>query len=279
MILIADSGSTKTDWRLVNETKQVQSFQTIGFNPYYISEQLILGELAKSTLVEIKDNVTQVFFYGAGCSSVAKSGEIKQTLGKFFNRATVEVNHDLLAAARALCGNQAGLIAILGTGSNTCFFDGTTIVKNVSSLGFILGDEGSGVHIGKTFVQALLNEELSAEIKQQFGEKYQLSLLDILDAVYKKPLPNRFLAQFAPFVLENKQHPQMAAIIKECFGQFFEKHICKYENYQQHPLNIVGSIGFVFKDEIENVAASYQVKLGKVIKQPVDELVSFHTKH
>jgi glucosamine kinase len=156
MILIADSGSTKTDWRLVNETKQVQSFQTIGFNPYYISEQPMLDELAKSTLVEIKDNVTQVFFYGAGCSSVAKSGEIKQTLGKFFNRAIVEVNHDLLAAARALCGNQAGLVAILGTGSNTCFFDGTTIVKNVSSLGFFLGDEGSGAPFRKNLYSSIV---------------------------------------------------------------------------------------------------------------------------
>lgn len=277
MLVIADSGSTKTDWRLVNETKQVQSFQTIGFNPYYISEQPMLDELAKSTLVEIKDNVTQVFFYGAGCSSLAKSGEIKQTLGKFFNRATVEVNHDLLAAARALCGNQAGLVAILGTGSNTCFFDGTTIVKNVSSLGFILGDEGSGAHLGKTLVTAYLNNELSTELQQAFEQKYQLTLLDILDAVYKKPMPNRFLAQFAPFVLEHKQHPQIAAIINACFSQFFEKHICKYENYQQYPLNMVGSIGFVFKNEIEQLATHFGVNMGIVIKQPIDGLVKFHT--
>jgi len=276
MILIADSGSTKTDWRLVNGSEQMQSFQTIGFNPYYISEQQILDELSKSALTEIKQQVTQVFFYGAGCSSEAKSGEIKQTLGKFFNQAKVEVDHDLLAAARSVSGKKAGLVAILGTGSNTCFFDGTTIVKNVSSLGYILGDEGSGAHLGKTFIQALLNEEISAELKQQFGEKYQLSLLDILDAVYKKPLPNRFLAQFAPFVLENKQHPQIAAIINACFSQFFEKHICKYEYYQTYPLNMVGSIGFAFKNEIEQVAIHYGVTLGVVIKQPIDGLVKFH---
>ncbi|MCL4856007.1 MAG: ATPase [Flavobacteriales bacterium] len=233
MILIADSGSTKTDWRLVNETEQVKSFQTIGFNPYYISEQQILDELSKSALTEIKQQVTQVFFYGAGCSSEAKSGEIKQALQQFFTKATIEVDHDLLAAARSLSGNKAGLVAILGTGSNTCFFDGTTIVKNVSSLGFILGDEGSGAHLGKTLVTAYLNNELTEDLHQAFQQKYQLTLLDILDAVYKKPLPNRFLAQFAPFVLEHKQHPQIAAIINACFRQFIEKHICKYENKQQ----------------------------------------------
>lgn len=277
MILIADSGSTKTDWRLVNETEQVQSFQTIGFNPYYISEQQILDELSKSALTEIKQQVTQVFFYGAGCSSEAKSGEIKQALQQFFTKATIEVDHDLLAAARSLSGNKAGLVAILGTGSNTCFFDGTTIVKNVSSLGYILGDEGSGAHLGKTLVTAYLNNELSTELQQAFQQKYQLTLLDILDAVYKKPLPNRFLAQFAPFVLEHKQHPQIAAIINACFSQFFEKHICKYENYQQYPLNMVGSIGFVFKNEIEQLATHFGVNMGIVIKQPIDGLVKFHT--
>ncbi|MBX2959862.1 MAG: ATPase [Flavobacteriales bacterium] len=277
MILIADSGSTKTDWRLVNETEQVKSFQTIGFNPYYISEQQILDELSKSALTEIKQQVTQVFFYGAGCSSEAKSGEIKQALQQFFTKATIEVDHDLLAAARSLSGNKAGLVAILGTGSNTCFFDGTTIVKNVSSLGYILGDEGSGAHLGKTLVTAYLNNELSTELQQAFQQKYQLTLLDILDAVYKKPLPNRFLAQFAPFVLEHKQHPQIAAIINACFSQFFEKHICKYENYQTYPLNMVGSIGFVFKNEIEQLATHFGVNMGIVIKQPIDGLVKFHT--
>jgi len=277
MILIADSGSTKTDWRLVNETEQVQSFQTIGFNPYYISEQQILDEFSKSALTEIKQQVTQVFFYGAGCSSAAKSGEIKQALQQFFTKATIEVDHDLLAAARAVSGNKAGLVAILGTGSNTCFFDGTSIVKNVSSLGFILGDEGSGAHLGKTLVTAYLNNELSTELQQAFQQKYQLTLLDILDAVYKKPMPNRFLAQFAPFVLEHKQHPQIVAIINACFSQFFEKHICKYENYQTYPLNMVGSIGFAFKNEIEQVASHFGVNMGIVIKQPIDGLVKFHT--
>lgn len=279
MILIADSGSTKTDWRGVDSNQKITSFQTIGFNPYHISEKEILVELSSSKLNTIQQEVKQVIFYGAGCSSLEKNNEIKIALQQFFLNAKVEVNHDLLAAARALCGHENGMVGILGTGSNTCLFDGENIVKNVSSLGYILGDEGSGSYIGKTFITALFNNELSQEVVHKYQQQFKYNLNDVLDAVYKKPLPNRFLAQFAPFVFEQKSVPEIASIIDVCFNSFFEKHICKYENYQQYPLNIVGSVGYIFKDEIEKVAARYHVKLGKVIKQPIEELVRFHTKH
>lgn len=279
MILIADSGSTKTDWRLIDIQQNIQSFETIGFNPYHISEKAILTELVSSKLTTVQQEVKQVIFYGAGCSSLEKSNEIKTALQQFFVSAKVEINHDLLAAARALCGHQKGMVGILGTGSNTCLFDGEHIVKNVSSLGYILGDEGSGSYLGKTFITALFNNELSQEIIHNYQLQFNYNLNDVLDAVYKKPLPNRFLAQFAPFVFEQKGVPEIALIIDVCFTAFFEKHICKYENYQQYPLNIVGSVGFIFKDEIEKVASKYGVKIGKVIKQPIEELVRFHTRN
>jgi N-acetylglucosamine kinase-like BadF-type ATPase len=279
MILIADSGSTKTDWRCVDENQKITSFQTIGFNPYHISEKEILTELVSSKLTIVQHEVKQVIFYGAGCSSLEKSNEIKLALQQFFTNAKVEVNHDLLAAARALCGHEKGMVAILGTGSNTCLFDGEHIVKNVSSLGYILGDEGSGSYIGKKFISALFTNELSDEMMNKYKSSFSFDLNDVLDAVYKKPLPNKFLAQFAPFVFKHRNIPEIASIIDTCFTDFFEKHICKYENYQQYPLNIVGSVGFIFKDEIEKVASKYNVKLGKVIKQPIEELVRFHTKH
>lgn len=276
MILIADSGSTKTDWRLLGSDNKITSFQTIGFNPYHISEEAILKELNNSGLIAIKDTVRELVFYGSGCSSPNKSKDIKTALQHFFTHTKITVYHDLLAAARALCGHEKGMVAILGTGSNTCLFDGKEIVKNVSALGYILGDEGSGAYIGKTFIQALLNNELIESIEKKFSQQYQLELPDILDAVYKKPLPNRFLAQFTKFVYEHKNVPEFAQIIDDCFVSFFEKHICKYDNYQQYPLNIVGSIGSVFKPEIEKVAARYSVKLGKVIQTPIDELVKYH---
>lgn len=277
MKLIADSGSTKTDWRLVSSDGKNQSFQTIGFNPYHISNEEILAELNKSDLESIKKEVHEVIFYGSGCSSPFKSNEIKTALQKFFTQATISVSHDLLAAARALCGHEKGMVAILGTGSNTCLFDGENITANVSALGYILGDEGSGAYIGKTFIQALLNKELSQEIEDKFKLQYNITLTDVLDAVYKKPLPNRFLAQFTIFVYENKHQPEISTLIDECFKAFFEKHICKYENYQQYQLNIVGSVGYVFKQEIEKIAKNYSVKIGKVIKQPIEELVKFHS--
>ena len=276
MILIADSGSTKTDWRCVDENQKITSFQTIGFNPYHISEKEILTELVSSKLTIVQYEVKQVVFYGAGCSSLEKSNEIKTALQQFFANAKVEVNHDLLAAARALCGHEKGMVAILGTGSNTCLFDGEQIVKNVSSLGYILGDEGSGSYIGKKFISALFTNELSDEMMNKYKSSFSFDLNDVLDAVYKKHLPNKFLAQFVPFVFEHRNVPKIASIIDTCFTDFFEKHICKYENYQQYPLNIIGSVGFIYKDEIEKVAARYQVKLGKVIKQPIEELVRFH---
>lgn len=276
MILIADSGSTKTDWRCVDANKKITTFQTIGFNPYHISSPSILTELSTSNLNSIKLEIKEVVFYGAGCSSADKSNEIKVVLQQFFTNAKVEVNHDLLAAARASCGYEKGMVGILGTGSNTCLFDGENIVKNVSSLGYILGDEGSGSYIGKTFITALFNNELSDEMVKNYESNFTFGLNDVLDAVYKKPLPNRFLAQFVPFVFEHKNEPEIAQLIESCFNAFFEKHICKYENHQQYPLNIVGSVGFIFKNEIEKVASKYQVKLGKVIKQPIDELVKYH---
>lgn len=276
MKLIADSGSTKTDWRSINDNGEITSFQTIGFNPYHISSEGVIKELQNSDLVKVQTAVKEIVFYGSGCSSNNKSNEIKEALQQFFLKATITVHHDLLAAARALCGHEKGMVAILGTGSNTCLFDGENITDNVAALGYILGDEGSGAYIGKKFIKALLNKELSKETEDNFKAKYQLELTDILDAVYKKPLPNRFLAQFSEFVFDNKHLPELALLIESCFDDFFQKHICKYKNYQQYPLNIVGSIGYVFKTEIETVAVRYGVKIGKVIKQPIDELVKYH---
>ncbi len=277
MILIADSGSTKTDWRGIASNQEVSSFQTIGFNPYHIAQESILKELTNSKLNSVKNDVTQVFFYGAGCSSIEKVSEIKLALQHFFINAKVEVNHDLLAAARASCGHEMGMVAILGTGSNTCLFDGKNIVRNVSSLGYILGDEGSGSNIGKAFINALFTDELPKEIMESYSKQFGFELTDVLDAVYKKPLPNKFLAQFVPFVFQHKNTPEIALLIEKCFVAFFGKHICKYQNFEQYPLNIVGSVGFIFKEEIEKVALNYNVKLGKVIKQPIEELVRFHT--
>ena len=227
MILIADSGSTKTDWRLVVEGGEINSFETIGFNPYFITSESILTELIKSDLNEIKESVTEVYFYAAGCSSQKNRTAIQEPLNTFFCNSKVEVQHDMLAAARATCGKEKGIVGILGTGSNSCLYDGEKITENVRALGFILGDYGSGADIGKNFIKAFLANELADGIQDAFIEEYNLSTDDILEAIYKKAMPNRFLASFSLFVYENIEDPIIRQNVVSRFDLFFENGNCE----------------------------------------------------
>ncbi len=276
MILIADSGSTKTDWRLVNDKGEMTQFETIGFNPYFITSASVLNELTSSNLSKIKEDVKQVFFYGAGCSTEQNCKVIFNPLSTFFSNARVEVDHDMLAAARATCGEERGLVGILGTGSNSCLYNGIDIIENVSALGYLLGDNGSGADIGKTFIKAFLGKELPLKVEEKFNKQYKLSTPDILDAVYKQALPNRFLAGFSLFVFQQLNDPIIYKMVEQRFELFFEKNICKYSDYQNNTLHLVGSIAFVYQDVFKKTAEKYNVKIGKVIKQPIEELVKYH---
>jgi len=276
MILIADSGSTKTDWRLVKQDGTTSSFQTIGFNPYFITSASVLNELTSSKLVDIKKDVKQVFFYGAGCSNEANCKVIFKPFSTFFSNARVEVEHDMLAAARATCGRDKGMVGILGTGSNSCLYNGIDIVENVAALGYLLGDNGSGADIGKTFIKSFLGKDLPADVEEDFNRKYKLKTTDILDAVYKQPLPNRFLAGFSLFVFQHLNNPFISKLVESRFELFFEKNICKYSDYQNNTLHLVGSIASVYQDVFKKTAEKYNVEVGKVIKQPIEELVKYH---
>lgn len=279
MILVADSGSTKTDWRLIDGSKNNQvSFNTLGFNPYFINEEGIIKALSSSTLSAYKKNISAIYFYGAGCSSEAKSNIVKTALQTFFNATpTVFVAHDLLAAARAVSNKNASLVAILGTGANTCFYDGTDIVENIPALGYLLGDEGSGAHLGLNFIKKYLHHAFSADINAAFQKKYPTYTLNtILDAVYKQSLPNRFLAQFSHFILSHKENNAIQELILSCFTAFFEQYIIRYPNYQNYSLNLVGSVAYHYQDFIKQVAANYGVIIEKIVKQPIDGLVDYH---
>jgi len=198
------------------------------------------------------------------------------TFAFFFKNATIEVTHDMLAAARATCGSEKGMVAILGTGSNSCLYDGNTITENVTSLGYLLGDYGSGAAIGKTFIRAYLENELPQEISTAFSAEYELSTADILNAIYKQALPNRFLAGFNLFVAKHINQPVIKQIVENSLDEFFEKNICKFSDYQQSNLNLVGSISFIYQDIIKHIAKKYNVEIGKIIKAPIDELVKYH---
>lgn len=297
MILIADSGSTKTDWRLVDDMKKVHQFATQGFNPYFQSVDQISEIIESELLPQIKSQISfnpiggtefnpQIFFYGAGCGTNVNKGIIRKALLERFKSSIVEVNTDLLGAARALCGNKPGIAAILGTGSNSCFFDGKKIVESRASLGYILGDEGSGAHIGKTFIQAYLNKEMPEKLAASFFEQFNLDKEKIIDAVYKKPMPNRFLASFNKFICQNLKEQFIVDLVEGCFNQFFDKHICKYsflmKQYTQNKLSdtynlsCVGSIAFYYSNILRSVAFENGVILDKIIETPIAELTNYH---
>ncbi len=272
MILIADSGSTKTDWRLIDEQKNIHQFQTQGLNPYFQTSEQIAEIIQQELLSQFPQTINycesnfSIFFYGAGCKADDKKTLVKNVLLKLFPSAEVYVESDMLGAARALCGRSAGIAAILGTGSNTCYFDGDKILENRTSTGFILGDEGSGAHIGKTFIQAFLNEELPLELSIRFQERFKLSKDDIIDAVYRKPLPNRFLASFSKFVYQNQKDDFILKMLIDCFEQFFDKHICKYSQHKIHSLNCVGSVAFYYSNILRGVAEKKGVRIGTIVE-------------
>jgi glucosamine kinase len=280
MKLIADSGSTKTAWRLIDEKGQIHQIETQGFNPFFQDSnnitEILQREFSSKVPAGLEFKAPEVYFYGAGCSTEAKNKIVRDALETFFKGARVEVNHDLLAAARAACGHKAGMVAILGTGSNSCYYDGKNIVENVASLGFILGDEGSGAYIGKAFIADYLNKEVPENIARNFFNRYKLSKEDILEAVYKKPFPNRFLAQFAKFVYQNLKDEYMTDLATNCFNNFFDKHICKYELHKTLKLGVVGSVGFYFSNIIRRLAEKKGIEIDNFIESPIAGLTLYH---
>jgi N-acetylglucosamine kinase-like BadF-type ATPase len=281
MILIADSGSTKTDWRLIDAADRSWQFGTIGFNPFFQDSIMIAEELRRKLLPEIQvvypDNEPlYIYFYGAGCSSPEKCEIVSTAIKHVFPNAIVEVEHDLLAAARALCGRKEGIAAIMGTGSNSCYYNGQKIVSNVTSLGYILGDEGSGAYIGKHFIRDYLNKEVPENIATNFQNEYKLSDEAILNAVYKQTMPSRFLASFSKFINQHKQEPYFIELVNNNFEMFFNKHICKYEQHKTVALSCVGSVAYHYKETLREVADKKGVKIDRILESPIEDLSLFH---
>ncbi len=279
MILIADSGSTKTEWSLIAKDKDIRNFQTIGFNPYFIDSAGVEEELEKNLLPYVNEmQISKVFFYGSGCSNLQKKDVIREPLERFFRLAEVEVEHDLLAAARSLCGYEKGIACILGTGSNSCLYDGKDIIENVESVGYMFGDEGGGAYIGKQLITAYLRNELPKELRIKFEIKYPYRFNHILDAVYKQAFPNRFLASFSPFLSENIEHPFVNHIIFDAFDKFFNYQVSHYTNFHDFELNCTGSIGFHYKKILEKAAQKWNLKIGIIEKTPMKGLVNYHKR-
>jgi glucosamine kinase len=273
--LIADSGSTKAEWCLLDGKKK-KTIITQGISPYFLSAQQIQELLEKELLPKVKSSPDEIFYYGTGCSNPANVLAVKKALQQVFGKVSITVNHDLMGAARALCGNDAGVACILGTGSNSCYFNGKRIVKNSPGLGFILGDEGSGAFLGRKVVQHFLYNTFDPDLMDRFNAKYNTNAVEILEAVYKGPLPNRYLASFAAFLAENRGHYMIENIIEDSFNDFFFNHLYKYKESWTHPIHFVGSVAYGFKDVLKDMCQNYELQLGRVLKQPMDGLVKFH---
>jgi glucosamine kinase len=275
-VLIADSGSTKTQWCLLTENKK-KIFSTQGISPYFLNDESLAKILMEELLPKTGNiNIENIYYYGTGCSNSENILLIKRGLKKLYKTANIKVEHDLQGAAKALCGNEKGIACILGTGSNSCYYNGKKIVKNSPGLGFILGDEGSGTHLGKKVLQYYLYNTFDAELMDKFKQKYPQTTSEILDNVYKTALPNRYLAGFVTFLIENRGHFMIENIIEDSINDFFFNHIYKYRESWTMPINFVGSVAYGFKDVLVEMCKDYELKLGKVMKSPMDGLIKYH---
>ncbi|MCL2303862.1 MAG: hypothetical protein FWC43_00810 [Planctomycetaceae bacterium] len=275
-ILIADSGSTKADWRLITP-EAVESYATPGLNPYLHTDDGLFQEIDQNLQPKIHCPVDKIYFYGAGVANEEKAELLRQTLRRVFLSAqTVEAYSDLFGAARALCGTRAGIVCILGTGSNSCYYDGQTQVDHVPPCGYILGDEGSGAVLGRKLLSAFLKRALSTAAHQKLIEQHQLTKDEILEQVYKKPFPNRYLAGFAIFMRENLDDESIAKLIETGFEEFLDRNVVHYPQHKELPIHFTGSIAFYFKEPLEKILRQRQLQLGRIIQTPADDLAEFH---
>lgn len=276
MILIADSGGSKTDWRLIDNSGAVGQANAPGFNPYYQPIDDLKKSVQELLLPKINEDVNKIFFYGAGVSSVKNQLTIKSAFLEFFPGAHIEIGWDLLAAARALCGHEPGIACIMGTGSNSCLYDGNKITANVANLGWILADEGSGANIGRKFLVDYLREVMPEHLRNQFRERYPLSREEFLEKVYQQERPSAFLASFTKFIFQHLKDPYCYQLIYNSFAEFYENNVMKYENYQKLKVHFTGSIAFYFSDVLRQVANDKGITVKNILEGPIAGLTLYH---
>lgn len=280
MILIADSGGSKTDWRLILQDGKIEQASSPGFNPYYqpiedlkrIVQEILLPKIPKN------EKVKEIYFYGAGVSSEKNQLSIKTAFLEFFPQSQIEIGWDLLAAARALCGNEPGIACIMGTGSNSCLYDGKNIIDNVANLGWILADEGSGANIGRKFLVDYLRKKLPDNLAKQFHARFPFSREEFLEKVYQEEKPSAFLASFARFIFQHLKEPYCYQLIYSSFAEFYENNVMKYENYQNLKVHFTGSIAFYFSDILRQVANDKGITVKNILEGPIAGLTLYHTQ-
>ena len=277
MKLIAESGSTRTEWALVEDNHLIQRVFTEGLNPFFQTRREI-SRSVRLGLPEIffKKKLEQVYYYGAGCTSYEKKNILGASLVAQF-KTPIQVESDLLAAARGLFKCEAGIACILGTGSNSCFYNGEEIISNISPLGFILGDEGSGAVLGKLLVGDVLKNQLPSAIKEAFLKQFDLTVPEIIDRVYRQPFPNRFLASLSPFLAQHLDEPAIRTLVLNSFIAFLRRNVMQYD-YKQYPAHFIGSVARCYKDILQEAAQQTGIQVGKILQSPMEGLIQYHQK-
>jgi N-acetylglucosamine kinase-like BadF-type ATPase len=277
-ILLADSGATKCEWCLAETKKRTKTVFTQGISPYFLSTPQIETIIRTELLPNFKKvpPIEAVYYYGTGCSNPENVKIVKKAIANSFPGSKVQVSTDLMGAARALCGDEKGIACILGTGSNSCYYNGKKIVKNSPGLGYVLGDEGSGAYLGRKVLQYFLYNTFDEELRYKFDAKYATTNMEILENVYKKPLPNRYLASYTLFLAENRGHYMIENIIEDGLNDFFFSHLCKYTESWTMPIHFVGGVSFAFSDIIKDLCHSYEFEMGTILKNPMEGLIQYH---
>jgi N-acetylglucosamine kinase-like BadF-type ATPase len=276
--IIADSGATKCQWTLVLGN-QKKTITTIGISPYFLTTDQIVETIAKGFNKKVDTNIINaVYFYGTGLSNPLNVASIKKALKKVFPKADLDIQTDLVAVARATCQHSKGVACILGTGSNTGYYNGKKIVKNSPGLGYVLGDEGSGAYLGKKVLQYYLYKTFDEELMHAFESKYPINKDQILDAIYKQPLPNRYMASFSEFLSEHRGHYMIENIIEDGINDFFFAHLNKLNESWLYPIHFAGSVAYIFRDVIKQLATAYELEIGTIVKSPMEGLIAFHKK-
>jgi N-acetylglucosamine kinase-like BadF-type ATPase len=278
MIIIADGGSTKTNWCLVTEEGKKVYFNTEGYNPYFSSTAYIVQSLMENLPADLeKSEITEVNYYGAGCSTDEMRAIVAEAMKAVFTKARVYIGHDLLAAARALLGTNEGFAAILGTGTNTCIYNGKEVVSNIDSGAYILGDEGSGCYIGKKLLVDYLRGYMPEPVRKLFWDTFKLTPDDVNEQVYTQPRANRFCASFSKFVYDNNVHIEYSRnLVRTSFEDFFRNLVTHYPDYQKYTFNCIGSVGYNFRNVLEEIVAENGMVVGNIIRSPIDNLVKYH---
>ncbi|PJJ64001.1 ATPase [Chryseobacterium geocarposphaerae] len=281
MVAIVDSGSTKSDWVILDDFKNVfLKTETIGFNPNFISKELIVPEIEKNTsLTSVKNSITRIFFYGSGCGVRQNCITIEEEVGRVFTNAEIIVKEDLTAAAYAAYNGKPTIVCILGTGSNSCYFDGENLKIKLPSLGYLVGDEGSGSAIGKQLVRRFFMQKLPDDLSCEFEKTYKLTVDETLKNMYHTPRPNAYLANFNKFVVERKDHSYFQKMVFDEMMNFFDYQVIPYEESKEAEINFIGSIAYYYENILRSVAAELHLNVGRIVQKPIESLVDYHIKY